>query len=222
MSALISLFRPGCLRSLIDGKPMTEHYCDRKNAGVEVKYFHQALEPILKSTYGVLTYQEQSMKIAQDIAGFTLEEADTLRKAIGKKKADIMAQIKQQFIDGCKKVGLVTEEEAAEIFGWIQESQRYSFNACLSPTTIVETESGLKTLEEVSIGDKVNAPSDSFEEDEFVEVMNKFDNGQKMLYEIETESGLTIQCTLDHQFLCEDGKIRPLMEIIDKNHKIGV
>jgi DNA polymerase-3 subunit alpha len=69
-----------------------------------------------------------TVKIAQDIAGFTLEEADTLRKAIGKKKADIMAQVKTQFIEGCKKVGIVSEEEAAEIFGWIQESQRYSFN----------------------------------------------------------------------------------------------
>ena len=128
LSALISLIRPGCLRAIVDGKSMTQHYCDRKNSSDEVKYFHEALEPILKETYAVLTYQEQSMRIAQDIAGFDLQEADVLRKAIGKKKADIMAKVKDDFINGCKKVGIVSEKEAEEIFGWIQESQRYSFN----------------------------------------------------------------------------------------------
>ena len=128
MSALISLMRPGCLKAIVDGKNMPEHYCERKNMGVEVKYFHDALAPILKETYGVLTYQEQSMRIAQDIAGFNLQDADVLRKAIGKKKADIMAKVKGWFKTGCEKVGILDTEETDEIFGWIQESQRYSFN----------------------------------------------------------------------------------------------
>lgn len=128
MAALVSLMRPGCLRSLIDGKSMTQLYCDRKNTGEEVKYFHESLESILKETYGVLTYQEQSMRIATDIAGFNLQEADVLRKAIGKKKADIMAKVKGGFLEGCDKTEIVTTEDAEEIFGWIQESQRYSFN----------------------------------------------------------------------------------------------
>ncbi len=128
MSALVSLMRPGCLRAIVDGKSMTQHYCDRKNCGEEVLYFHQALEPILKETYGVLTYQEQSMRIAQDLAAFNLQDADVLRKAIGKKKADIMTKVKGWFLDGCKKAAIVAEEQAEKIFGWIQESQRYSFN----------------------------------------------------------------------------------------------
>ena len=65
-------------------------------------------------------YQEQSMRIAQKIAGFNLEEADELRKAIGKKKADLMAKVKTKFIKGAKKVGMVNKEEAEEIFGWIR------------------------------------------------------------------------------------------------------
>jgi len=117
-----------CLRAIVDGKSMTQHYCDRKNVGDEVKYFHDALQPILEETYGVLTYQEQSMRIAQDLAGFNLEEADILRKAIGKKKADIMAKVKGGFMEGCEKAEVVADHEAEEIFGWIQESQRYSFN----------------------------------------------------------------------------------------------
>ena len=128
MAALVSLVRPGCLRAIVDGKSMTQHYCDRKNVGDEVKYFHDALKPILEETYGVLTYQEQSMKIAQDLAGFNLQEADILRKAIGKKKADIMAQVKEGFSTGCDETGVISSEDSEEIFGWIQESQRYSFN----------------------------------------------------------------------------------------------
>jgi DNA polymerase-3 subunit alpha len=128
MAALVSLMRPGCLRAIVEGKSMTQHYCDRKNKGDEVIYFHEALRPILEETYGVLTYQEQSMRIASDIAGFNLQEADILRKAIGKKKADIMAQVKGGFLEGCDQEEIISKEEAEEIFGWIQESQRYSFN----------------------------------------------------------------------------------------------
>ena len=65
---------------------------------------HDSLEEILAPTYGVLVYQEQSMRIAQKIAGFNLEEADELRKAIGKKKADLMAKVKKKFIAGAKKL----------------------------------------------------------------------------------------------------------------------
>lgn len=222
MSALVSLIRPGCLRAIVDGKSMTQHYCDRKNSGDEVKYFHQALEPILQETYGVLTYQEESMRIAQDIAGFNLQEADVLRKAIGKKKADIMAKVKKDFIEGCKKTGIVSEEEAEEIFGWIQESQRYSFNKCLDPTTIVETKDGYKTIEELQKGEFIKAPDNDLNHTEYVEVVDKIDQGKQDIYEIILESGVTIKCTLNHKFLCEDGKIRPLFKILEKNLEICI
>jgi DNA polymerase-3 subunit alpha len=128
MSALISLIRPGCLRSIVDGKSMTQQYCDRKNCGEEVKYFHEALEPILKETYGVLIYQEENIRIAQDIAGFNLQEADVLRKSIGHKDAESMSKVKTVFLKGCDNTKVVTTEEAEEIFGWIKESQKYQFN----------------------------------------------------------------------------------------------
>lgn len=128
LSALIAIIRPGTLKSMLDGKSMTQHYVDRKHGKEEVEYLHPALEEILKSTYGVLVYQEQAMRIAQKIAGFDLKEADELRKAIGKKKADLMAKVKKKFISGAKKVGTVSKEDAEEIFGWIEKSARYSFN----------------------------------------------------------------------------------------------
>lgn len=133
IAALISLIRPGCLRAMVDcgegkQKSMTQLYVDRKHHVEEIEYFHDALEPIFKSTYGVMTFQEQAMRIAVDLAGFNEQQADILRKAIGKKKPEIMAAVKKEFIEGCKKVGILNDADAEQIFGWIQESQRYSFN----------------------------------------------------------------------------------------------
>lgn len=128
LSALIAIIRPGCLKAFVDGKSMTQHFIDRKHGREEVTYLHESLEEILAQTYGVLVYQEQSMRIAQKIAGFNLEEADELRKAIGKKKADLMAKVKKKFIAGAKKVKIVDKQTAEEIFSWIEKSARYAFN----------------------------------------------------------------------------------------------
>jgi DNA polymerase III alpha subunit len=128
LSALIALIRPGSLKAISDGKSMTQHYVDRKSGLDIIKYLHESLTDILETTKGVLIYQEQSMRIAQDLAGFNLQEADVLRKAIGKKKADLMAKVKTDFLAGCEKVGKVGKETAEEIFGWIEKSSRYSFN----------------------------------------------------------------------------------------------
>ena len=128
LSALIALIRPGSLKAIADGKSMTQHYVDRKSGLDIIKYLHITLTDILETTKGVLIYQEQSMRIAKDLAGFNLQEADVLRKAIGKKKADLMAEVKKDFLIGCEKVGKVDKETAEEIFGWIEKSSRYSFN----------------------------------------------------------------------------------------------
>lgn len=131
LAALISLIRPGCLKAKdADGKSMTQVYADRKagKPNSPVEYLHESLQPILKETYGVLVYQEQSMKIAQVLAGFDLKEADALRKAIGKKKADLMEAVKETFLKGTEKMGIVTQEVAEELFSWIEKSNRYAFN----------------------------------------------------------------------------------------------
>jgi DNA polymerase-3 subunit alpha len=128
LSALISIMRPGCLEAFRDGKSVSNHFIDKKNHQESVDYYHPALEPILKETYGEMIYQEQAMEIAKIIAGFNLQEADMLRKAIGKKNAEEMAKIRIKFIKGCEKIGIVSSIQAEEIFGWIEKSQRYSFN----------------------------------------------------------------------------------------------
>jgi len=123
LSALTALLRPGCLES-----GMTQEYVDVKSGKTQVSYLHPILKPILESTHGCLVYQEQAIRMAVEIANFSLEEADNLRKAMGKKLPELMAQLKQKFIDGCKKAGTVSYQIAEEIFGWIEKSQRYSFN----------------------------------------------------------------------------------------------
>lgn len=128
LAALIAIIRPGTLKAVTDGKSMTQHFVDRKHGREDVVYLHDSLEMILKPTYGVLIYQEQSMRIAQELAGFNLQEADVLRKAIGKKKADLMAEVKKDFIIGCENKKIVNKDTAEEIFGWIEKSSRYSFN----------------------------------------------------------------------------------------------
>jgi DNA polymerase III subunit alpha len=128
LSALISILRPGTLEAIRDGKSVTNHYIDKKNGAESVDYYHPSLKPILNSTYGEMIYQEQAMEIAKIIAGFNLQEADMLRKAIGKKKPEEMAKIKNKFLKGCASLNIVQQNEAEEIFGWIEKSQRYSFN----------------------------------------------------------------------------------------------
>ena len=128
LSDLIAIIRPGCMEAMVNGKSLTNHYIDRKHRRDAVDYLHPSLEPILSSTYGILVYQEQSLLIARDIAGFDLQEADILRKAIGKKNVGLMAELKEKFVTGTQKKGLVDRDQALEIFGWIEKSQRYSFN----------------------------------------------------------------------------------------------
>jgi DNA polymerase-3 subunit alpha len=128
LAGLISIMRPGCLEAIRDGKSVSNHFIDRKNGQESIDYYNPSLKNILESTYGEMVYQEQSMQIAQELAGFDLQEADMLRKAIGKKKPEEMAKLKNVFISGCKKYNIVNEKEAEEIFSWIEKSQRYSFN----------------------------------------------------------------------------------------------
>lgn len=220
LSALISIMRPGCLEAIRDGKSVTNHYIDKKNKLEDVDFFHDALKDILENTYGEMVYQEQAMEIAKKIAGFNLQEADMLRKAIGKKKPEEMMKIKKKFLSGSKKTNIVNKEQAEEIFNWIEKSQRYSFNKCLDVSTVVETQKGLKTIEEIKVGDKVLAPTSNG--DEFIEVLDVIDTGEKEVFEIELDNGATITCTIDHKFLTSDGKKYPLWEIIARDLEIMV
>ncbi len=118
--AMNALYRPGPMENI----PM---FIGRKRGEIDVAYDHPLLEPILRSTYGIMVYQEQVMRIARDVAGFSLGQADILRKAMGKKVPEEMAKIKKDFISGCVKND-VKEKIATKLFADIEVFAGYAFN----------------------------------------------------------------------------------------------
>jgi DNA polymerase III subunit alpha len=122
VAALLALYRPGPL-----GSGMVDDFIHRKNDGATIHYDHPLLEPILKETYGVILYQEQVMKIVSALAGFTLAQADLLRRAIGKKIPEVMEEQKKNFIDGAAK-NKVKREVAEKVFNLIEYFAGYGFN----------------------------------------------------------------------------------------------
>jgi DNA polymerase-3 subunit alpha len=117
-----ALYRPGPLDS-----GMVDVFINRKHGRDRVSYPHPALEPVLKDTYGVIVYQEQVMQISQVLGGYSLGRADLLRRAMGKKKAEVMAAERQGFLEGCLKNG-VDPKVAGEIFDLMEKFAEYGFN----------------------------------------------------------------------------------------------
>src|SRR5688500_18311296 len=120
--ALNALYRPGPLRS-----GMVDDWVARKQGRTEVKYELPQLEPILAETHGVIAYQEQVMRIAQALAGFSLGQADVLRKAMGKKDPKVMAKQREAFMTGARAQG-VSEKKATKIFDLMEYFAGYGFN----------------------------------------------------------------------------------------------
>lgn len=119
---LVALYRPGPL-----GSGMAEDFIAARHGEKEITYLHPLLEPILKDTFGVILYQEQVMRIASDLAGFTLGQADLLRRAMSKKKPDVIASQREIFLKGAKENN-ISEEIASEIFELIGHFADYGFN----------------------------------------------------------------------------------------------
>ncbi|MBU0648326.1 DNA polymerase III subunit alpha, partial [Patescibacteria group bacterium] len=120
--AMAALYRPGPLNS-----GMVDEFIDRKNGAREVKYLHPSMESALKETYGVIVYQEQVMQLTKDMAGFTGGQADTMRKAVGKKIAELMAKVGKDFMDGCVKNG-ISKDLAQQVMDDMAKFAEYGFN----------------------------------------------------------------------------------------------
>jgi len=118
--AMVALYRPGPMEWIPD-------YITGKHSDKKTTYLHPKLAPILEKTYGVAIYQEQVMQIARDLAGFTMGQADVLRKAMGKKIVSLLAEQKEKFIEGCVKNG-VYKELGEKVFSFIEPFAGYGFN----------------------------------------------------------------------------------------------
>ena len=118
--AMNALYRPGPMQNI-------DRFIGRKHGKKKIIYPHKLLEPILKETYGIIVYQEQVMQIANEIAGFTLAEADIMRRAMGKKIKSLMEELSVKFVEGAEKNG-INKKKAVEIFSLIEKFAQYGFN----------------------------------------------------------------------------------------------
>ncbi len=120
--AILALYRPGPI-----GSGMVDEFIKRKHGIIPIQYDHAMLEPILKDTYGIIVFQEQIMKIVNVLAGFSLGKSDSLRRAISKKKEDVMREARADFISGCAK-SKIDDKVAEKIFNFIVHFAGYGFN----------------------------------------------------------------------------------------------
>jgi DNA polymerase-3 subunit alpha len=121
ITALVALYRPGPMDLIPD-------FIKRRHGEIEIKYEHPLLESISKETYGILIYQEQVMQATQLLAGFTLGAADLLRRAMGKKKVEEMAQQREAFVKGCAVTNKISATKANQIFDLLEKFAGYGFN----------------------------------------------------------------------------------------------
>jgi len=119
--AIVALYRPGPM-------DMIPSFVKRKKGQEKIVYDHPLLEPILKETYGIMVYQEQVQRAAQALAGYSLGKADMLRRAMGKKKLEVMVKERAGFIEGCKKTNNIPADQAGQIFDNIEKFAGYGFN----------------------------------------------------------------------------------------------
>ncbi len=120
LAAMNALYRPGPMEFIDD-------FIDRKFGRKQITYLHPSMEPILKTTYGIIVFQEQVMQLASVIAGFTLAQSDIMRRAMGKKKLDVMAQQREAFVAGAEAKG-ISRKIASDIFDMIDKFANYGFN----------------------------------------------------------------------------------------------
>ena len=209
LSSISALYRPGPLDA-----GLIPIFIDRKHGREKVSYQHPILEPILKETYGVIVYQEQIMKIAQELAGYSLGEADLLRRCMGKKKLAEMEKHREKFIDGSAKNG-VRKELANELFDQMVLFAEY----CLSyDTEVLTVEHGALPIGEI-VEKKLNCLVYTVHEGGFLYVQRIeqwHDRGTQEIFEYTLENGATIKATKDHKFMTSEGQMLPIDQIFER------
>lgn len=195
-------------------------YVRRRDSGTN-EWEQEIPEEIVKhvrDTYGVFVYQEQVSNVLMDVANFSAPYTQYVRKALAKKKTEILTEVEKKWINGAApKIG---EDAARQIWEEkIQPHGRYSFNRCLDGSTPLENaKTGeIKTIEEWCI-DNDDLHLFGFDEKTGSIITNEcvgiHDNGIQEVFEIEFENGETIKTTMGHKFMCDDGKYHTVKEIV--------
>lgn len=210
ISSVLALYRPGPLDAGLIPK-----FINRKHGRERIEYEHELLTHILNETYGIMVYQEQIMKIAQDMGGYSLGQADLLRRAMGKKKKEEMEKHQSIFTEGAEKNG-VPKKVAAELFDQMVKFAEY----CLSyDTQILTLEYGAIAIGEV-VERQLPCTVFSVDANGFVytqAIAQWHQRGLQEVFEYTLEDGSTLRATPDHKFMTEDGEMLPIDEIFEKN-----
>ena len=218
ISSILALYRPGPLDAGLIPK-----FIDRKHGREAIIYEHKLLEPILKETYAVLVYQEQIMKMAQDLAGYTLGEADLLRRAMGKKKADEMEKHRKKFTEGAGKNG-VSSQIAESLFDQMIKFAEY----CLSGDTLIATvEYGALPLGKI-VKEEINCTVYSVNSQGLVytqPITQWHDRGEQEIFEYQLKDGSSIRATANHRFMTIQGEMRSIQDVFEQGldlHQLSV
>ena len=209
ISSILALYRPGPLDAGLIPK-----FINRKHGREKVIYQHPILEPILKETYGVIVYQEQIMKIAQDMAGYSLGEADLLRRCMGKKKIKEMEKHREKFIDGAAKNG-VKQKLANDLFDEMVLFAEY----CLSyDTEVLTLEYGALPIGKI-VEEQIKCHIYSVDKNGFVytqPIAQWHNRGKQKVFEYTLENGAIIKATKDHKFMTINGQMLPIDKIFEQ------
>ncbi len=210
ISSVLALYRPGPLDAGLIPK-----FINRKHGRERIEYEHELLTSILNETYGIMVYQEQIMKIAQDMGGYSLGQADLLRRAMGKKKKEEMEKHQSIFTEGAEKNG-VPKKVAADLFEQMVKFAEY----CLSyDTKILTVEYGAIAIGEV-VERQLACTVFSVDANGFVytqAIAQWHPRGLQEVFEYQLEDGSIIRATPDHKFMTEAGDMLPIDEIFEKN-----